>query len=443
MKNLLVISYFYPPQKGIGGKRIFRLLSRLPALGWAPTVLTTPWPPALDRDMSQPIFAEGITLERGYVPPWFWRRYHGEQGGEYQPGPLAKGLASLSRLFGYPIDGKLWLAPFAYCRAIELGREKPFDAVLSTSSPYSSHLVALSVAKRLGVPFFADLRDPWTFNFLWRDRPPLQKKLDHAAERLVFSSATKVFLAAEATRVRYQELYPQFSEKMLTIYSGFEEDPEGAPVLPWPEERPKVAVAHFGRFYGVRRMDKTLSSLAAASQSLGLGPKDLQLLVLGDVQPKDQEQIDALGLSSLLKVSPMMPYEEGLSLLRGADVLFLCDYDVEPYFVPGKLFDYLRVNRPIFALSANEELRQIIHQTRTGKALHPDDAEGQRRVWEEIVREGPRVALGFAPQSRSAQRGSGLASQTATSGDAERSEVDHRSALSADFAASRLARALS
>jgi glycosyltransferase involved in cell wall biosynthesis len=157
--------------------------------------------------------------------------------------------------------------------------------------------------------------------------------------------------------------------------------------------------------------------LAAAAQNLRLRPADLRLLVLGDVQPQDQAQIEALGLGPFLQVSPMMPYEEGLSLLRGADVLFLCDYDVEPYFVPGKLFDYLRVGRPILALSANEEVHQLIHQTRSGRALHPDDAAGQIALWERIVQEGATAALDFAPAER------------------ER--------LSADYAAEQLARALS
>ena len=101
-------------------------------------------------------------------------------------------------------------------------------------------------------------------------------------------------------------------------------------------------------------------------------------------------------------------------MLRGADVLFLCDYDLEPYFVPGKLFDYLRVGRPIFALSANTELRDLIHQTQTGVALHPEDAEGQERVWKDILTRGPIAALNFAPQNTQALSADSVAEQLAS-----------------------------
>ena len=414
MKKLLVFSYFYPPQKGIGGKRIFRLLSRLPAYGWQPTVLTTPWPPKDDRDLEQPLYAPGLSVDRGYVPEWFWSLYHGRDGSEYHPGPLAKVLSTAGRLLGYPLDGKIWLAPFAYRRAQRLAQEHHFDAVLSTSSPYSSHLIAGRLARSLGVPFYADFRDPWTFNFLWRNRPPLQKRLDAYAETSVLTGAEKVFFAAKATEQKYRELYPTLATKMQTIYSGFEPDVAASPALPWPGERPRIAVAHFGRFYGVRRMDKMLGAVAAAVG--GLSAADFQCLVLGEIQPKDQTQINEMGLQAFFKVSPMMPYEKGLSILRGADVLFLCDYDVEPYFVPGKLFDYLRVGRPIFALSANQELRDLIHQTQTGVALHPEDVEGQERLWKDILTRGPREALRFSPRD----------TQT----------------LSADYAAERLASAI-
>src|SRR5262245_44555490 len=107
-KNLLVIAYFYPPHKGIGGKRIFRLIRGLPSRGWRPSVLTTPEPPAVDRDLAQPAEAPGVSIDRGYVPGWIWRAYHGEAGGEYRPGPLHRALSLVTKTLGVPVDDKLW-----------------------------------------------------------------------------------------------------------------------------------------------------------------------------------------------------------------------------------------------------------------------------------------------------------------------------------------------
>ncbi|HRI72518.1 MAG TPA: glycosyltransferase, partial [Polyangium sp.] len=358
--KLLVLSYFYPPQKGIGGKRVHRFVSRLPALGIDPIVLTTPLPPKADCDLAQATDADGVVVDRQYVPEWFWRLYHGSQGSEYHPGPLARVFSQMGRIVGPPIDGKSWLAPFALRRALFLAEEHRVGAVFSTSAPYSSHLVAMQVAKRLSLPFYADLRDPWSFNFLFNKRSPRLRARDRAAEEQVFSAARKVFFAAKATENKYAELYPAHRDKLQTIYSGFDKDPPHAPRAPWPApSRPRVAIAHFGRFYGVRRLDRVLSSFRTAVETQKLTPKDIQILILGDVAQADVAKLQEMGLSAFVVVSNMMPYEEGLGVLRGAEALFLCDYDLEPYFVPGKLFDYLRVRKPIFALSANDELRAL------------------------------------------------------------------------------------
>jgi glycosyltransferase involved in cell wall biosynthesis len=403
--KLLIISYFFPPQKGIGGKRIFRFVSRLPALGIQPIVLTTPWPPRDDRDLEQPLTAEGVVVDREYVPNWLWRLYHGESGSEYQPGPLARLFSRLNRLFGPPIDGKSYLAPFAFRRAMQLAKEHKIEAVLSTSAPYSSHLVAMQVSKRLNLPFYADLRDPWSFNFLFDKRSPRLRERDRRAERSVFAAAHNVFLAARATRDKYVELYPEYAEKFLTIYSGFLTDPPEAPVANWPTSpRPRIGIVHFGRFYGVRRMDRILSSLDSAVKANALQPTDLQLLILGDVAKADLNHIRELGLEPFIAISPMLPYEKGLAVLRDADALFLCDYDVQPFFVPGKLFDYFRVHKPIFTLSANEELRNLIHETKAGRAVHPDDVAGQSEIWNDIINKGPQKALAFELDEQAMRR---------------------------------------
>ena len=52
LRTVLVVAYFFPPHRGIGGKRIARLVRRLPRLGWRPLVLTAPMPAFDDLDLS-------------------------------------------------------------------------------------------------------------------------------------------------------------------------------------------------------------------------------------------------------------------------------------------------------------------------------------------------------------------------------------------------------
>lgn len=410
--KLLVFSYFYPPHQGIGGKRIFRWARHLPAEGIMPTILTTPWPPARDRDLDQDVIAPQVEVVRGYVPGWVWRWYHGPDGGEYTRGPLAKLLGGLGGLLGTPIDDKLWFAPGAAWRAIALGRAARFGAVLSSSSPYSSHLAAAYAADRLGVPLVVDLRDPWTFNFLWKGRPALMRALDARAERFVFRRAARVIFAAEGTQAEYERRYPWLRGKALTIYSGFDADPPGAQAAA-RGAGPRVSLVHFGRFYGVRTLGATLRALARLQGARGDLSAAVGLSVFGGVSPGDLRLAEELGVRGLLRVEPMRPYQEGLAALRAADALFLCDYDREEYFIPGKFFDYLRVGRPILALSANPELRGLVARLGVGETVHPDDEEGLAARLGRMIDEGARGALGFSPRGVEALRAEATARRLA------------------------------
>lgn len=399
LRDVLIIAYFYPPHKGIGGKRIFRWARLLPRFGLRPVVLTTPLPPQGDLDPGQPWEAPGVEVVRGYVPDFVWRAYHGAEGSEYHPGPLARVLSSAGRLFGTPIDDKLWSVPFALRRARALLRERSFSAILTTSSPYSTHLVGLLLSQEAKIPLVADFRDPWSFNFLSAGRAPLLRALEQRVERRVMQQAARVLFAARATQRRYEELYPELSGRALTLYSGFDPEPLPQEAGRWPlSRRPKVTLVHFGRFYGVRRLGVVLDALAKLKRAYPLGPDDLGLLILGEVNREDQERARALGVDDLLHILPMLPYEEGLSLLKGADILLLCDYAKEPYFVPGKLFDYLRVKRPVLALSANEELHALVQGRGMGRALWPEEAEALSGLLERSLREGAETALSFAPK---------------------------------------------
>jgi glycosyltransferase involved in cell wall biosynthesis len=402
--KLLLLSYFYPPHQGIGGKRVFRWARHLSALGVSPVVLTTPWPPAKDRDLDQPFTAPGVEVAREYVSAWFWRLYHGKHGGEYAPGRVAKALNTIGRLLGTPIDSKLWFAPRAARQGLSLVRRRGIGAVLSSSSPYSSHVAATWISILADIPLVVDLRDPWTFNFLWRNRPRLMRALDGWTERWVLSRAARVIFAARGTQSEYERRYPWLRGKSLTLYSGFEPDEPGAPVAAWPGERPRVGLVHFGRFYGVRSLRDTLRALSEAKRESSWGLRDLSLLILGDVSARDKEEAGELGVAEHLQSSPMMPYEAGLGVLRGADALFLCDYDRESFFVPGKLFDYVRVGRPILAVSANPEVREIIAGHGLGLTFHPDDTAGLAACLSRISTHGAEEALQFSPRGVDALR---------------------------------------
>ena len=66
-------------------------------------------------------------------------------------------------LFAYPDAEKNWYKPAVKASEKLLSNEN-FDAIISTSYPVTSHLIANELKKRHNIPWIADMRDLWTQN---------------------------------------------------------------------------------------------------------------------------------------------------------------------------------------------------------------------------------------------------------------------------------------
>ena len=85
------------------------------------------------------------------------------------------GLWRLQRLVFFP-DPEIGWMPFAIAAAVRAHSIVRLDALYSTSSPVSAHLVAGTV-KRLTGPWVAEFRDPWVDSPLIQPLPWLHRRL--------------------------------------------------------------------------------------------------------------------------------------------------------------------------------------------------------------------------------------------------------------------------
>jgi len=176
-RKVLMIVYYYPPLGGIGGMRTLRLASRLPSLGWEPIVLTVSEGTlaVIERDASDGEIP-GVRVFRTFNPDLAFRvkrlagfdvsqKVSRASRGAAAPASLKARLATgLSDWAGMPDRFIDWF-PFARRRAIELVRTFAPEVVFTSSPPSTCHIIAASVKSRTGVPWVADLRDPWIGRF--------------------------------------------------------------------------------------------------------------------------------------------------------------------------------------------------------------------------------------------------------------------------------------
>jgi glycosyltransferase involved in cell wall biosynthesis len=327
-RNLLVVTYDFPPSASAGTFRMLGLARHLPAFGWRAVVVA---PPSLPWEPTD----ENLTRE---VPPDIpcYRP-------EYPRGFLTK---VARRLFG---PNPVWL-PRALGACWRALREQPIDAILTSGPPHVVHLIGLALARRRGLPWIADFRDPWIprgpVGVGWR--PPGKWVLRF--ERWVAGRAD--FLVANAPQAlqQFQAAYPERREHLALVTNGF--DPERFDPSPPPAEGP-VTLLYTGELYWGRDPRAVLDALRLIRQE-GSSSRPIHAAFLG----RNTEglfdlagEVRKRGLEEAVTLGGQVPYAQCLREMTRAGILLLLDTPNKRVGVPAKVYEYLGAGRPILALS--------------------------------------------------------------------------------------------
>lgn len=386
-RRVLMLSWLFPPQASIGAKRAVRFARHLPASGWTPTVLCRRDVPAAQRDASDEPLPPEVTVDRSYdhwVFPAAQRALSGPPSTAPSAPSLQRGLgARLGELWHRAVDAAVPMdtvslhAPHAAQRVAALAPRH--DLLWSTSYPYHSHLIALRAAQRFGRPFVADLRDPWSLNWVHRRKLAPTRWVERAAERAVILGADAVVVTTETLAERYRALFPSRASRIFAVHNCFEPlelgaRPPRAPGAP-------LRVMHFGNVYGPWSL-RTLFEAVARLLREGALPDGVEVLNLGKLSDTDRGFAASLGLAKVVRAVAPMDYADGLRALRAADLLALAawsDPDAS-LFIQGKLYDYLLSGAPFVAETANPEVADLVNRTGAGAVVAPGDVDGMARA---------------------------------------------------------------
>ena len=416
MKRLLYIAYFFPPLGGAGVQRSLKFARYLPDHGWHPTVLTGAADYWLRDDRMLRELDPSIEVHR--VRAWGGRflgagaRKSG--GGESSSEPRS-GSGPVSASSGAPRSAarisrfrKLarWVCvPDAYLgwawpaqrQALALAKPsqagaRAFDAVLTTSSPDSAHLIGRTLRRRLGVPWIADLRDPWVRRLSYAAPTPLHDAWQTRLERQCLEEADSVVVTSEATREDYLQRLPGLDPtRVHVITNGYDESDfaEAAELLdrdPGPEAGWPADVLHAGQLNPDRPIGPFLDGFrrflhggkaGVATNSGGrkntTGP---QALFLGGHYDRDLLEVSQRGLDGHVSFRDNVSHAASIASLQRARVLLLLEQDSDRgrLILPGKVFEYLRARRPILALVPRDGAAdRLVRTMDAGRVVEPSD----------------------------------------------------------------------
>jgi glycosyltransferase involved in cell wall biosynthesis len=386
-KKVLVITYYWPPGGGAGVQRWLKFVKYLPSLGWTPVVYTPDngEMPVIDRSLEQDVPAGTEVIRTPIREPYgFYKKLVGAGRNEkINTGFLTeKKRPGLAEKLSVWIRGNLFI-PDARCFWIRPSvkflvkylEKNPVDVIVSTGPPHSMHLIAMRVAKRTGIPWVADFRDPWTRIDYYQDLmlTDFADRKHRELEREVVSSANRVIVV---TPTMQQEFQSDFGRSVDMITNGYDEDD-----IPKSEVRrgEKFILAHVGTLVRSRNPVALWNSIAHLAQTNETFASALEIRLTGKIDVSVRESIRKAGLERYVRYIDYLPHNEVAIEQRRASVLLLLLNDTPNAkgILTGKMFEYLAVKRPILCIGpADGDAAQILNETNSGVTVDFNDEEG-------------------------------------------------------------------
>lgn len=373
--RLLMLINFFPPASGGGVYRPLSFVRHLSRIGWEITVVT---PKPGEFWISDPTLMQRVPPEvrvvrtASFSAPRLLAARRSAAGQARRSSSRFEALRRLSQLVLLPDAYAGWL-PCAIRAADRLCREQHFDAVYSTSPPDSTHLAARAVARRRGLRWVADFRDPWISLHLRRPPTRLHERLQRRMERQVVTGADEVIVT---TGWHAGEIERRYGRTPRLIHNGFEED-EFAGAPPGPDPAAPLTITHCGMLTQGRRSRTFLDGLAIFLEREPRARGRIRAVFIGARESANEEWARRPLLEGAVVFEANLPHAACIERERRSHVLLLIKHDDERYLglVPGKLYEYIGARRPILALAPPGEAAGLIERLRRGEVAGTDDPE--------------------------------------------------------------------
>ena len=417
--RLLVLTYYWPPSGGAGVQRCLKWVKYLSEFGVAATVVTVDAAqatyPVRDASLEAEVPA-GVRVIRTPTSEPFesYKKLTGRAvpyGGfanEGKPGLVQQALRFVRGNLFIPDPRRGWNKHAL--RAVEalLAAGETFDAVLTSSPPHSTQLIGLELQRRHGLRWLADLRDPWTDIYYYKDlhHTPPAAWLDARYERRVLTRADAVLVTSPETERLFRAKLPGLAAgKIHVLPNGYDAPDFGQPSQP-PTDC--FRITHTGTITELYHIDGLLGALAAAAAQHPDVP--VRLCFVGQVSDELRAQVSAAGLAGRTEYGPFVPHAESVAELLRATALLMAIPDVPRNrgILPGKIFEYLAANKPVLCVGpAGSDADNLLRECGAGRALPYADSALMRETLNALLHQwriNSNLDLPAATHARYARR---------------------------------------
>lgn len=382
MKKVLIIANLFHASPRIPG-----VTKYLPEFGWQPLILTTHIGEDPESRFGPPNDFKNYNwvIETDCSPVLdFWGKILGFNQNEdiglqvknrFNISSEKSSYPILSRIYKkaeavikYPDAEKGWKS-FAVKAGDSVLQKEDIDAMISSSSPVTSHIIAKELKNKHKIPWVADLRDLWTQNHSYpygNIRMFFERRLELKTLQLADALITVSPLWAEDLRILHR------GKKTYTITNGFDPDKMSTGKI---DLTSKFTITYTGQIYtGREDPSKLLAALRDLIHDGTMNTDDVEVRFYGPENELLAKEIEEYGLFDIVKQYGIVPREVSFKKQRESQILLLLNWEAswedqrEKGWYPLKIFEYLAAQRPILAIggSGDDVVKELLDETKAG-----------------------------------------------------------------------------
>lgn len=361
---MMVGLHFPPAAMSSGHLRLLAFANYLPRSGWSPIVLSAT---RTAFEQVDPVSVQAIPdqcrVHRAFALD---TRRHLGLFGRY-PSILAR-----------PDRWASWW-PGAVALGLHLIKRYRVRALWSTYPVMTAHCVAYTLNRLTGIPWIADFRDPVSVAVA-RSDPGTIRSQTLWETRVVKRATCSVFTAPGAMRL-YAKRYPQLHAegRFEVIGNGYDEAAfTDLPTVAQKSSDHPLTLVHSGLLYPEGRNPVPFfTALARLREAGDIHDGDVKVVLrAAGSEAAYGRELQRLGLEEMVVLAPPVSNHDALVEQAGADGLLLFqgpEYDRQ---IPAKLYEYLRIGRPIFALVGEHgDTASVLRESGGAELVGLDDVD--------------------------------------------------------------------
>ena len=377
MKKVLIITYYWPPAGGAGVQRWLKFCKYLVQMGIQPVVLTVDPEyatyPQKDASLLKEISDDIIVCRtKSFELYSVYKTVSSNKevpfGGFANTGKVSlkeKILRFARGNFFIPDPRRGW-NKYAFKEAHNLITRYNIDTVITTSPPHSTQLIGLKLKEKLKINWIADLRDPWTDIYYFKQLYPtrLVTSINKNLEKKVLKNADKVITVSQELKRLFLRKTELQTDKISVIPNGFD-------LSDFENIEKSINTNYFYISYvGTISEEYNSKALIEGLKNIANEVLDkIRLRFVGKVNQKTLNDFEKAGLGKIIELHDYVPHQKAIEFMISSRMLLLIIPDVKNNegILTGKLFEYIACGRPVLFIGPeNGDAAEIINETNRG-----------------------------------------------------------------------------